>query len=149
MKVRLRRPHDPDIRAAFKKITNAVDTATGTRRRWESLDALKARIRLEEVVAEYLQQDPENPGSNRLKFYCFNHEADGEQGGHTPSLYVNVEQQRWGCEAGCFDGHSGDLFDFVRLTNPGLTHKEAVDIVKVWATSRNQSEGRIRIRVKK
>src|SRR5436190_16384448 len=92
MKVRLVGP----IRETLARLKIAIDPATGRPWRYRSIAAWKAACKLEDLVAEYLEQDPENPGSNRLKFLCFGH-ADTN-----PSLYVNVEQQRWGCEAGCF-----------------------------------------------
>src|SRR5262245_50203185 len=86
---------DP-IRRALASLTRSIDPATGQRRRFASIDALKAACRLEEVVAQCLEQEPDNPGENRLRFICWLHDDTN------PSLWVNVEEQRWGCHAGCY-----------------------------------------------
>jgi len=142
MKVRIVDP----ITVALAKLNRSVDPATGARRVYQSIDALKASCPIEDVVAQCLEQEPDNPGSNRLKFYCFEHERDGAEGGHTPSLYVNVEQQRWGCEAGCFEGRSGNVIDFVQKVN-GWDFKSALDWLRVWSVHHGQRSGRIRIRL--
>jgi hypothetical protein len=146
--VKIPRPRDP-LAAALARLTRAIDPATGQPRRYQSLDALKAACRLEDVVATYLEQEPEDPDANRLKFYCFEHEADGTGGGHTPSLYVNVEQQRWGCEAGCFDGRSGDVVDFLRKFNRGLDQKGALEVLRVWAMYHSAGKRHIRVRLRR
>lgn len=129
---------------AMKRLTQSVHPMTGEPRRYRSLNALKADCPLEYVVASPmgLDQDPENPHSNRLKFLCFRHDD------HNPSLYVNVEQQRWGCETGCFDGRSDDVIGFVSQLH-GLTHKEAIAWLETWAYYHgpNANRGFVRIRL--
>jgi hypothetical protein len=134
----------PPFAHALRELTLSVDPATGCLRRYQSLDALKRSVRLEDVVANCLEQEPENPGGNRLRFLCFRHDD------HHPSLWVNVEEQRWGCHAGCFGG-SGDVVDFVREIHC-LTYKEAIDWLRLWAMYHSEgsaTRGRIRIRLRK
>src|SRR2546430_1569373 len=105
MKVRI--PHDQlVIRRALTSLAQSVDSATGERRRWRTLEALKADCRIEDIVAHCLEQEPENPGCNELRFLCIWHPDTH------PSLWVNIEKQRFGCNAGCVS--SGDVIDFVR-----------------------------------
>lgn len=134
MKVRLKRS-DADaalVASAFASLSQAIHPMTGQVRRWQSLDALKAACPLERVVTQCLNQQPEDPDVNRLKFFCFRHEADYETVPHSPSLYVNVAQQRWGCEVGCFGGRSGDVIDFVQTVHDLSSRKAAVEWLETW-----------------
>lgn len=117
-----------------------INPNLGQPRRLWSPDRLKAAVRLEDIAVVGLGE-PENPGANRLKFFCFRHEPYEPDGTnvHSPSLYVNVEQQRWGCEVGCFDGRSGDVLDFVRTLH-GLSHREGLDYLEYWAATRPLDE---------
>jgi len=134
MRVRLVNP----LTAALRTLSRSVDPATG--RRWvhRSIDALKASCPIEDVVAQCLEQEPDNPGSYELRFTCIWH-AD-----HTPSLWVNVDKQRWGCNAGCYP--SGDVIDFVQKFH-GLDFKSALEWLRVWAMYHGRRTGRIRIRL--
>jgi DNA primase len=118
------------LKQALKTLTQSVDSATGVPRRFESLDALKARVPLEQVVAQCLEQEPENPGSNELRFLCIWHNDNH------PSLWVNVEKQRWGCNAGCYS--SGDVIDFIQKVHR-LTYKEALEWLRIWDHNHNRS----------
>ncbi len=136
MKVRLVDP----LAVALRRLTQSVDSATGRPYQFRSLDRLKADCRLEDVVAFCLEQEPANPGSNRLKFVCIWHDD------HNPSLWVNVEEQRWGCHAGCYS--SGDVLDFVQKMHD-LDYHGGVDWLKVWATyhAPGHERGYITVRV--
>src|SRR5947209_4485935 len=101
MKVRIPH-HQLAIDRALARLSG-VDPATGQRRRWQTINALKADCRIEEIVEHCLEQAPANPGSNELRFVCIWHPDTN------PSLWVNIEKQRWGCNAGCYS--SGDVID--------------------------------------
>ena len=128
MKIKIRRR----ATAVLKELRD-IDPATGVSRRIESHDALKARIPLEEVVAQCLEQEPDNPGSDTVLFCCFMH-ADEH-----PSMWVDTEARRWGCRAGCYQ--SGDVYDFIRLLYDE-DFKWAVDWVKKWDYNHNHSDNR-------
>lgn len=82
----------------------------------ETLDEIRARLPIEEVVASYL---PLRRGGNSLKACCPFHAEK------TPSFHVNPQRQIFKC-FGC--GQGGDLFTFVSLIeNCGFG--EAVDLL--------------------
>jgi hypothetical protein len=142
MKVQIKR--DPLIRAAFEKLTNSVDTATGVRRRLESLDTLKARIPLEDVVAQYLEEEPE-PTGNELRFHC--PERWHGRVDVNPSFWVNPEKQRFGCNS-C-GMRSGDVVDFIRKALAPCTQAEAEAHLRAWDHNHNQSDRSMKIRVRR
>jgi hypothetical protein len=137
MKVRLLDPY----RFAMKQLTQSVDPMTGERRRFGSLDALKAACRLEDVVAFGLEQEPQEI-RNELRFHC----PQTWHGGPDihPSLWVNVEKQKWGCNS-CGLG-SDDVLGFVRKLH-GLTDKEGREWLTIWA-SHHPAEAPARITVR-
>lgn len=137
--MKIPRPPDPLARA-LGDLTRAIDPSTGHPRRYQSLDALKTACRLEEVVAQCLEQTPDNPANNEHRFVCIWHDDTD------PSLWVNVDKQRWGCNAGCYS--SGDVIDFVKKFYL-LDHKDALDWLRVWAMYHSAGKDYIRIRLRR
>lgn len=145
VKIKLRDP----VREAFRRL-QGIDLATGVRRRHESLAALKKRCQLERVIPQVLEQAGEDRGT-RLMFHCFRprHHTNGDE---NPSLWVDVEKQRWGCVCGMFSAdepQSGDVIDFIRKVHH-MTFKEADEWLRIWDYHHNQipSDGGGRIRVR-
>ena len=125
--------------AVLRRLNNAVDPSTGERMRIESLDDLKRRASLLDVMTQGLEQTPEDIGSE-LRFLCPWHPDTN------PSLWMHENYHdtgigRWGCNV-C--GISGDVFDFVQKLHE-LTWQQAVDSVKKWDQSHNRphTAGRI------
>lgn len=114
-----------DVAATFSRLSHLP---TGQRRVLWGLNALKAACRLEDIVTQGLEQEPSNPGYNELRFHC----PTGWHGHYdnNPSLWVNIEKQRWGCNA-CNVCSSGDVIDFLKKLH-GFTTNEALAWLETW-----------------
>src|SRR5689334_19485848 len=89
MKVKL-----PPAYAALHALSKSMDPALGEPMRFKSIDALKRAVRIEDVIAHCLEQEPQEV-RGELRFHCLPTWHGGPD--NNPSLWVNVEKQKWGC----------------------------------------------------
>jgi DNA primase len=82
------------------------------------IDDIKARIKLEDIVAQTASVKLRRSGANLTGFCPFHNNRN------TPSFVVFAGTQTWRCFGTCNEG--GDVFDFVMKQNPGWDIKEAI-----------------------
>lgn len=85
------------------------------------LEAVKSGVRIEQVAAEYGEFRLADPG--RLLGRCISPDHEDR----TPSLTINVEEQRFKCFGiGC--GEYGDVLDFVMLAEGGVLWEAMISL---------------------